>query len=55
MKKVVILGAGFIGSTVAEDLSDDYSLTVADVDSNRFKNLPNKKNKRNNLLLNLNQ
>jgi len=43
MNKVVILGAGFIGSTVAEDLSNDYTVTIADVDANRLKNLPNKK------------
>ena len=41
MKKVVILGAGFIGSTVADDLSNDYSVTVTDVDADRLKNLPN--------------
>ncbi|MEJ2104218.1 MAG: saccharopine dehydrogenase C-terminal domain-containing protein [Ignavibacteriaceae bacterium] len=43
MKKVVILGAGFIGSTVAEELSNDYAITIADVDANRLKYLSNKK------------
>jgi lysine 6-dehydrogenase len=43
MKKVIILGAGFIGSTVADELSNDYTVTIADVDTNRLKNLSNKK------------
>jgi lysine 6-dehydrogenase len=43
MKKVIILGAGLIGSTIASDLSEDYSVTAVDSDSKRLNQL-NKKN-----------
>jgi saccharopine dehydrogenase-like NADP-dependent oxidoreductase len=43
MKKVIVLGSGFIGSTIASDLSSDYFVTAADVDAHRLKNLSNKK------------
>ena len=43
MKKIVILGAGFISGTIADELSNDYMVTVADVDANRLKNLTNKR------------
>ncbi len=43
MKKVIILGSGMIGSTIAVDLAEDYQVTVADKDSQRFKLFKNKK------------
>ena len=43
MKKIIILGAGLIGRTIASDLSDDYLVTAVDADSNRLKTLSGKK------------
>ena len=43
MKKIIILGAGMIGSTIAVDLSGDYQVTVVDKDSGKFNLLKNKK------------
>jgi saccharopine dehydrogenase-like NADP-dependent oxidoreductase len=43
MKKVIILGAGMIGSTIAVDLSDNYRVTVADKDSRKVNLLKSKK------------
>jgi lysine 6-dehydrogenase len=43
MKKVVILGAGFIGRAVASDLLSDHAVTIADIDASRLKSLPNTK------------
>lgn len=39
MKKISVLGAGMIGSAIAEDLSADYKVTVIDNDDSRLKNL----------------
>ena len=39
MKKVIILGAGLIGSTIAADLVKDYDVTSVDSNSNRLKPL----------------
>ena len=36
MKKVVVLGAGMIGSAMAIDLSSDYEVTVVDRDSHKL-------------------
>jgi lysine 6-dehydrogenase len=43
MKRVIILGAGMIGSTIAVDLSGDYQVTVVDKDSEKLNLLSNKK------------
>ncbi len=43
MTKVIILGAGMIGSTIAVDLSGDYQVTVVDKDLSKFNFLKNKK------------
>ena len=47
MKKVIVLGAGMVGSTIAIDLADPlangYQVTVADKDPSRFKFATNKK------------
>jgi len=43
MKKVIILGAGLIGNTIASDLSKDYAVTSVDSNSNRLKTLSDKK------------
>ena len=43
MKKVVVLGAGLVGSTIAVDLAEDYNVTSVDLNSNRLKSLSDKK------------
>jgi saccharopine dehydrogenase-like NADP-dependent oxidoreductase len=43
MKKVVILGAGLIGSTIAVDLAQGYNVTSVDSNPNRLKTLADKK------------
>jgi lysine 6-dehydrogenase len=43
MKKVVVLGAGLVGSTIAVDLTEDFSVTSVDSNSNRLKPLADKK------------
>ena len=43
MKKVIILGTGHIGSTIAAELSQDYLVTAVDSDSNKL-NLLSKNN-----------
>ena len=43
MKKIVVLGAGLVGSVIAKDLSYDHEVTSVDLDSNakeKFKNFP---------------
>ena len=36
MKKIIVLGAGMIGSAMAVDLSSDYEVTVVDKDSHKL-------------------
>ncbi|RLC49326.1 MAG: saccharopine dehydrogenase [Candidatus Cloacimonadota bacterium] len=36
MKKIIVLGAGMIGSAIAIDLSSDYEVTVVDKDSHKL-------------------
>jgi saccharopine dehydrogenase-like NADP-dependent oxidoreductase len=36
MKKIVVLGGGMIGSVIANDLSDEYNVTVVDKDSHKL-------------------
>ena len=43
MKKVVVLGAGLVGRTIAVELSKDYNVTAVDANSNQLKNLSDKK------------
>jgi saccharopine dehydrogenase-like NADP-dependent oxidoreductase len=43
MKKVVVLGAGLVGSTIAKELSEDYNVTVADSNPKKLKPLADKK------------
>jgi len=43
MKKVVVLGAGLVGSTIAKELSEDYNVSAADSNSNKLKTLADKK------------
>ncbi len=43
MKKVVVLGAGLVGRTIALELSKDYGVTSVDANSNTLKNLSDKK------------
>jgi saccharopine dehydrogenase-like NADP-dependent oxidoreductase len=43
MKKVIILGAGLVGSTIASDLSKDYVVTAVDSNSHRLDTFANKK------------
>ena len=43
MKKVVVLGAGLIGRTIALELSKDYQLTAVDSNSDQLKTLSDKK------------
>ena len=46
MNKIIILGAGMVGSTIAIDLAEDFAVTVADKDKTRFQLLSNKKIKK---------
>jgi lysine 6-dehydrogenase len=43
MKKVVVLGAGLVGRTIAIELSKDYQVTAVDTNPVRLKNLKAKK------------
>ena len=43
MKKIVVLGAGLVGRTIAIELSKDYQVTTVDSNSNQLKNLSDKK------------
>lgn len=43
MKKIIILGAGLVGRTIAIELSKDYLVTAVDSNSSRLKNLKSKK------------
>jgi lysine 6-dehydrogenase len=43
MKKVVILGAGLVGRTIALELSKDYQVTAVDTNSVRLKELNDRK------------
>jgi lysine 6-dehydrogenase len=42
MKKIIILGAGMVGSTIAIDLANDYAVTAVDSDENQLKALSEK-------------
>ena len=42
MKQIIILGAGMIGSAIAFDLSNQYSITVVDIDKNKLTELAKK-------------
>ncbi len=42
MKKIIILGAGMIGSAIAFDLSSEYNITVVDIDKNKLSKLAKK-------------
>ncbi|MCW8810221.1 MAG: saccharopine dehydrogenase NADP-binding domain-containing protein [Ignavibacteriaceae bacterium] len=43
MKKIIILGTGLIGSTIAFDLTNDYLVTAVDSNSHRLKTFADKK------------
>jgi saccharopine dehydrogenase-like NADP-dependent oxidoreductase len=43
MKKITVLGAGLVGSTIAVDLAEDYNVTSVDSNSYRLKSLAEKK------------
>jgi len=43
MKKVIVLGAGLVGSTIAFDLAEDYDVTSVDSNSERLKSHSTKK------------
>jgi len=43
MKKVIVLGAGLVGNTIATELSTDYHVTSVDSAPNRLKSLADKK------------
>jgi len=43
MKKVIVLGAGLVGRTIAIELSKNYQVTAVDSNSIRLKNLKDKK------------
>ena len=43
MKKIVVLGAGLVGRTIAIELSKDYQVTAVDSNPTRIKNLKDKK------------
>lgn len=43
MKKVVVLGAGLVGRTIASELSKDYQVTAVDSNRIQLENLSNKK------------
>ena len=37
MKKVTVLGGGMVGSAIAEDLSENYEVTICDINDNVIK------------------
>ena len=39
MTKIIVLGAGMVGSAIAADLSINHDVTVADIDSNKLRKL----------------
>jgi saccharopine dehydrogenase-like NADP-dependent oxidoreductase len=41
MKKIVVLGAGLVGRTIAQELSKDYQVTAVDANSDQLKALSN--------------
>lgn len=41
MKKVLVLGAGLIGPTIAKDLADEFDVTIFDKDSKALKKIKN--------------
>ena len=43
MKKIIVLGAGLVGRTIARELSNDYYVTSVDSNTGRLKSLENKK------------
>jgi len=43
MKKVVVLGAGLVGNTIALDLAGDYNVSAVDSNQKRLKSLSTKK------------
>lgn len=43
MKKVIVLGAGMVGSTIAADLVNSFDVTSADIDTHRLSKLKNQK------------
>jgi saccharopine dehydrogenase-like NADP-dependent oxidoreductase len=43
MKKIIVLGAGLVGRTIAIELSRDYQVTSVDANSGHLKNLKNRK------------
>jgi len=43
MKKVIVLGAGLVGRTIAIELSKDYQVTAVDSNSTRLKELKDRK------------
>lgn len=46
MKKIIILGAGMIGSAIAADLAKEYNVTIVDRDSHKLNVLKEKNNLR---------
>ena len=43
MKKIIVLGAGLVGRTIARELSNDYYVTSVDSNTSRLKTLEDKK------------
>jgi len=43
MKKIIVLGAGLVGRTIASELSKDYQVTAVDTNISRLETLSNKK------------
>jgi len=43
MKKIIVLGAGLVGRTIASELSKDYQVTAVDSNSDHLNNLSDKK------------
>ena len=37
--KIIVLGAGLVGSTIAIELNKQYSVTIADIDNKKLLNL----------------
>ena len=42
MKKIIVLGAGMVGSAMAIDLAKEYSVTISDIDQPALKNAKNR-------------